>query len=63
MSDAEAFKAMSVNTARFWTRMREQWQKNWAQKMMSEWAKSSKRNVPPKSDDREIAAIILSGRG
>ena len=61
--DAEAFKAMSVNTAQFWTQMGEQWQKNWAQKMMSEWAKSSKRNVPPKSDDREIAAIILSGRG
>src|ERR1700730_12406653 len=25
--DAEAFKAMSVNTAQFWTRMGEQWQK------------------------------------
>lgn len=51
--DAEAFKAMSVNPVRFWTRLGEQWQKDWAQKMMSDWAKSSKRNVPPKSDDRE----------
>ena len=25
--DAETFKAMSVNTAQFWTRMGEQWQK------------------------------------
>ena len=25
--DAEVFKAMSVNTAQFWTRMGEQWQK------------------------------------
>ena len=51
--DAEAFKAMPVNPLQFWTRLGEQWQKNWAQKMMSDWAKSSKRNVPPKSDDRE----------
>jgi len=47
--DAEAFKAMSVNTAQFWTRMGEQWQKNWAQMMMSQWVgEPSKR-----SDDRE----------
>ena len=51
--DAGAFKALSVNPVRFWTGMGEQWQKDWAQKMMSEWAKSSKRNPPPKSDDRE----------
>jgi hypothetical protein len=51
--DAEAFKALSVNPVRFWTGLGEQWQKDWAQKMMSEWAKSSKRNSPPKSDDRE----------
>ena len=52
--DAEAFKAMSVNTAQFWTRMGEQWQKDWAQMMMSEWVgRPSKRNVPRKSDDRE----------
>ncbi len=52
--DAEAFKAMSVNTARFWTRMGEQWQKDWAQMMMSQWVgRPSKRNVPRKSDDRE----------
>ena len=47
--DAEAFKAMSVNTAQFWTQMGEQWQKNWAQMMMSQWVgEPSKR-----SDDRE----------
>jgi hypothetical protein len=52
--DAEAFKAMSVNTAQFWTRMGEQWQKDWAQMMMSQWVgPPSKRNVPPKSEDRE----------
>ena len=52
--DAEAFKAMSVNTAQFWTRMGEQWQKDWAQMMMSQWVgRPSKRNVPRKSDDRE----------
>jgi len=52
--DAEAFKAMSVNTAEFWTRMGEQWQKDWAQMMMSQWVgRPSKRNVPRKSDDRE----------
>ena len=51
--DAEAFKAMSVNPVQFWTRMGEQWQKNWAQTMMSQWAKSARRNVPPKGDDRE----------
>jgi hypothetical protein len=53
LPDAEAFKAMSVNPVRYWTRMGEQWQKDWAQKLMSDWAKSSKRNVPPKGDDRE----------
>jgi hypothetical protein len=47
--DAETFKAMSVNKAQFWTRMGEQWQKNWAQLMMSQWVgRPSKR-----SDDRE----------
>ena len=47
--DAETFKAMSVNTAQFWTRMGEQWQKDWAQMMMSQWVgRPSKR-----SDDRE----------
>jgi hypothetical protein len=47
--DAETFKAMSVNTAQFWTRMGEHWQKNWAQMMMSQWVgRPSKR-----SDDRE----------
>ena len=52
--DAEAFKAMSVNTAQFWTRMGEQWQKDWAQMMMSQWVgRPSTRNVPRKSDDRE----------
>jgi hypothetical protein len=52
--DAEAFKAMSVNTAQFWTRMGEQWQKDWAQMMMSQWVgRPSKRNVRRKSDDRE----------
>ena len=50
----EAFKAMSVNTAQFWTRMGEQWQKDWAQMMMSQWVgRPTKRNVPRKSDDRE----------
>jgi len=45
---------MSVNTAQFWTRMGEQWQKDWAQMMMSQWVgRPSKRNVPRKSDDRE----------
>jgi hypothetical protein len=47
--DAEAFKALSVYPVRFWTGMGEQWQKDWAQKMMSEWAKSSKRNTLPVS--------------
>jgi hypothetical protein len=51
--DAEALKAMSSDPVQFWTRLGEQWQKNWAQKVMSDWAKSSKRNAPPKSDDRE----------
>ena len=52
--DAEVFKAMSVNTAQFWTRMGEQWQKDWAQMMMLQRvARPSKRNVPRKSDDRE----------
>jgi hypothetical protein len=51
--DAETFKAMAVNPVRFWTRMGEQWQKDWAQKMMSDWARSSKHNVSPKGDDRE----------
>ena len=51
--DADALKAMSVDPVQYWTGMGEQWQKNWAQTMMSDWAKSSKRNVPPKSDDRE----------
>jgi hypothetical protein len=52
--DAEAFKEMSLNTAQFWTRMGEQWQKDWAQMMMSQWVGlPSKRNVPRKSDDRE----------
>ena len=52
--DAEVFKAMSVNTAQFWTRMGEQWQKDWAQMMMSQWVgRPTKRNVPRKSDDRE----------
>ena len=51
--DAEAFKAMSVNPVQFWTRMGEQWQKNWAQTIMSQWARSAKRNVPPRGDDRE----------
>jgi len=53
MPDAEALKAMSVNPFQFWSRMGEQWQKNVAHIMMSQWAESSKRNVPPKSDDRE----------
>src|SRR6267142_51261 len=35
--DAETFKAVPDNTAQFWTRMGEQWQKNWAQMMMSQW--------------------------
>ena len=51
--DAEAFKAMSVDLAQFWTRMGVQWQKNWAQMMMSQWVEPSKRNAPRKSDDRE----------
>jgi hypothetical protein len=52
--DAETFKAMSVNTAQFWTRMGEQWQKNWAQMMMSQWVgRPSNRSGPRKSDDRE----------
>jgi hypothetical protein len=51
--DVEALKAISVNPVRFWTRMGEQWQKNWAQTVMSEWTESSKRNAPRKSDDRE----------
>jgi hypothetical protein len=51
--DAQAFKAMSVNPVQFWTRMGEQWQKNWAQTIMSQWAQSAKRNVPPKGNDRE----------
>jgi hypothetical protein len=51
--DAQTLTAMSVNPVQFWTGMGEQWQRNWAQTIMSEWAKSSKRNVPPKSDDRE----------
>ena len=51
--DAQTFKAMSVNPVQFWTGMGEQWQKNWAQTMMSQWAKSAKRNVTPKGDDRE----------
>ena len=47
--DAETFKAMSVNTAQLWTRMGEQWQKNWAPMMMSQWVgRPSKR-----SDDRK----------
>jgi hypothetical protein len=51
--DAEAFKATSVNLAQFWTQMGVQWQKSWAQMMMSQWVEPSKRNVPRKSDDRE----------
>jgi hypothetical protein len=51
--DADALKAMSVDPVQYWTGFGEQWQKNWAQTMMSDWAKSSKRNTPPKSDDRE----------
>ena len=51
--DADALKAMSVDPVQYWTGIGEQWQENWAQTMMSDWAKSSKRNVPPKSDDRE----------
>ena len=51
--DADAFKEMSVNHVQFWTRMGEQWQKNWAQTIMSQWARLAKRNVPPKGDDRE----------
>src|SRR4029077_15517674 len=52
--DAEAFKAMVVNTAQVWTRMGEQWEKDWAQMVMSQWVgRPSMRNVPRKGDDRE----------
>jgi len=52
--DAEALNAMSASLARFWSQTGEQWQKNWAQMMMSQWTKSSsRRNVPPKTEDRE----------
>ena len=49
--DAEAIKATSVNLAQFWTQMGAQWQKNWAQIMMSQWVGHAKRNIP--SEDRE----------
>jgi len=52
--DAEAFKAMSVNTAQFWTRMGEQWQKNWAQMMMSQWV-----GEPSKERRSRITVIIV----
>jgi hypothetical protein len=51
--DAQTLTAMSVNPVQYWIGIGEQWQKSWAQTMMSQWTKSSKRNVPPKSDDRE----------
>jgi hypothetical protein len=51
--DVHTFKAMAADPVQFWTGMGEQWQKNWAQTIMSQWAKSSTRYAPPKSDDRE----------
>lgn len=51
--DAQTFKAMAADPVQFWTGIGEQWQKNWAQTIMSQWAKSSTRYTPPKSDDRE----------
>ena len=51
--DAQTFKAMAVDPIQFWAGMGEQWQKNWAQTMMSQWEKSSKPYTPPKSEDRE----------
>ena len=55
-------KAISVNPVQSWTRFGEQWQKNWAQKMMSDWAKSSKRSIPPKKRRSGIIAITLSAQ-
>jgi len=55
-------KAISVNPVQSWTRFGEQWQKNWAQKMMSDWAKSSKRSIPPKKRRSGIIAITLSAK-
>jgi hypothetical protein len=51
--DAQTFKAMAVDPIQFWAGMGDQWQKNWAQTMMSQWEKSSKPYTPPKSEDRE----------
>jgi hypothetical protein len=51
--DAQTFKAMSIDPVQYWMGLGEQWQKNWAQTMMSQWEKSSKPYTPPKSEDRE----------
>ena len=50
---ADALKAMLIEPFQFWTRTGEQWQKNLAHMMMSQWEELSKRNVSPKSHDRE----------
>jgi len=47
------FKAMSAKTAQLWNQMGENWQKNWAQTMMSKWTASSRRDASSKTEDRE----------
>lgn len=51
--DPDDFKAVSVDTARLWKQTGEQWQKNWAQMMMSQWTGSQRRGTAPNKEDRE----------